>query len=151
MANDYILLVDDNPRDVELTLAAFSRLSLDINIEVVNDGDQAIDFLYRRKKYADRQQGWPLLVLLDLKMPKVNGLEVLRQIKSDPDLLSIPFVVLSSSEQDRDIYESYGYGANAYVVKPIDFAEFTQTIKTIFNFWKNVSESAKPKSSFLND
>lgn len=150
MPRKYILLVDDNPRDVELTLAAISRLSLDIDIEVVNDGDQALDYLYCRNNFADRQSGWPALVLLDLKMPKVHGLDVLRQIKSDPDLLSIPFVVLSSSEQDRDIFESYDYGANAYVVKPIDFSEFTQTIKTIFHFWMNVSESVKPKSSFFN-
>lgn len=149
MKKDYILLVDDNPRDVELTLAAISRLSLDIDIEIVNDGDQALDFLYCRKNYSDRHSGWPALVLLDLKMPKVNGLEVLKQIKSDPDLLSIPFVVLSSSEQDRDVYESYGYGANAYVVKPIDFGEFTQTIKTIFHFWLNISESVVPRSSTL--
>ena len=145
MKKNYILLVDDNPRDVELTRAAIARLDLDVEMVAVHDGDQALDYLYRRNEYANLEKGRPSLILLDLKMPKVNGLEVLNAVKKDPDLLSIPIVVLSSSEQDRDVYQSYGNGANAYVVKPIDFEEFTQTIKTIFTFWLDIIESVKPK------
>ena len=146
MPKKYILLVDDNPRDVELTRAAISKLELEIEIMVVNDGNQALDYLFRRNDYAGLEKSHPSLILLDLKMPKVNGLEVLRIVKSDPDLLTIPIIVLSSSEQDKDVHESYGYGANAYVVKPIDFSEFTETIKTILNFWLDIIESVKPKS-----
>lgn len=143
MVRDYILLVDDGPMEVELTLAAIARLSVDIDVKVVNDGAQALDFLYRRNAYANLDEIPPKLILLDLKMPKVNGLQVLQKVKSDPDLLSTPIIVLSSSEQDKDIRESYGYGANAYVVKPIVYEEFVKTIKTILHFWLNISQTAQ--------
>jgi two-component system, response regulator len=146
MAQKYILLVDDNPRDVELTRAAISKLDIEIEVVVVNDGDQALDYLFRRNDFEGLEKSQPALILLDLKMPKVNGMEVLRIAKSEPDLLTIPIIILSSSEQDIDVYQSYGYGANAYVVKPIDFIEFTESIRTIFYFWLDIIESVKPKS-----
>lgn len=135
-----ILLVEDDPRDVELTLTALEEHNLANKVVVVRDGTEALDYLYRRGKYADRPIGYPVVVLLDLKMPKVDGLEVLRQVKGDPVLKIIPIVVLTSSRQDRDIIESYDLGVNAYVVKPVAFDEFMSALKQVGLFWVLINE-----------
>ena len=135
-----ILLAEDNPNDVELTLAAFQENHLLNEVVVTRDGAQTLDFLYRRNSYADRVGGLPALVLLDLKMPKVDGLEVLRIVKSDPALKNIPVVVLTSSRQEQDLLSSYNLGVNAYVVKPVDFREFVDAVKTLGGFWAIVNE-----------
>jgi CheY-like chemotaxis protein len=135
-----ILLVEDDPRDVELTLTALEEYNLANKVVVVRDGTEALDYLHRRGKYADRPIGHPVVVLLDLKMPKVDGLEVLRQVKGDPVLKIIPIVVLTSSRQDRDIVESYDLGVNAYVVKPVAFDEFMSAIKQVGLFWVLINE-----------
>lgn len=130
-----ILLAEDNPFDVELTLSALDEHKLANEVIVVRDGGEALDYLYRRGLFADRDEGNPTVVLLDLKMPKVDGLEVLKQVKSDPDMKKIPVVVLTSSHEERDIVESYALGVNAYVVKPVDFHEFVDAIKELGLFW----------------
>jgi CheY-like chemotaxis protein len=130
-----ILLAEDNPNDVELTLMALAEHNLANEVIVAKDGEEALDYLYRRGQYALYQNGNPVVVLLDIKMPKVDGLEVLRQIKSDPALQTIPVVILTSSREDRDLVESYKLGVNAYVVKPVDFHEFVDAIREIGLFW----------------
>jgi CheY-like chemotaxis protein len=130
-----ILLVEDDPRDVELTLVALEEHNLANKVVVARDGAEALDYLYRRGAYGDRPVGHPLVILLDLKMPKVDGLEVLRQVKGDPVLKTIPVVVLTSSRQDRDIVESYSLGVNAYVVKPVAFDRFVEMIRQLGLFW----------------
>ena len=136
----HILLAEDDPRDVELTLAALGESNLVNQVVVVTDGEQALDYLYRRGAFASRTEENPILVLLDLKMPKVNGLEVLKIIKADEKLCSIPVVVLSSSREAPDVVESYQHGVNAYVVKPVDFNEFMQAVKQLGIFWAAVNE-----------
>jgi CheY-like chemotaxis protein len=131
----FILLAEDSPQDVEMTLAAFSEHKLLNEIFVVNDGEEALDFLYRRGRYAQRKPGDPVLVLLDLKMPKVDGLEVLRTIKGDDDLRLIPVVMLTSSREEQDIVRSYRLGINAYVVKPVDFHAFIEAVRQLGTFW----------------
>jgi CheY-like chemotaxis protein len=130
-----ILLAEDNPNDVELTLMALAEHNLANEVIVAQDGEEALDYLYRRGQYASYQNGNPVVVLLDIKMPKVDGLEVLRQIKSDPALQTIPVVILTSSREDKDLVESYKLGVNAYVVKPVDFHEFVDAIREIGLFW----------------
>jgi len=120
-----ILLVEDDPRDVELTLAALEEHNLANKVEVVHDGALALDYLYRRGKFGGRAGGNPILVLLDNKMPKISGLEVLKTIKGDEHLKIIPVVVLTSSRETPDLVEFYKHGVNAYVVKPVDFSEFS--------------------------
>ena len=135
-----ILLAEDNPKDVELTLAALDEHKLANEVVVVNDGAEALDYLYRRGKYAMRQEGNPAVVLLDIKMPKVDGLEVLKTIKADPNLMSIPTVILTSSREERDLARSYNQGVNAYVVKPVEFQEFIQAVSSLGVFWAVVNE-----------
>jgi CheY-like chemotaxis protein len=135
-----LLLVEDNPNDVELTLTALRDANLANEIAVVNDGQQALDYLYRRGKHTGRDARQPGVILLDLKMPKVDGHEVLRQIRSDPDLRLIPVVVLTSSKEEKDLYESYDNGANSYVVKPVDFEEFITAISKLGVFWALLNE-----------
>lgn len=135
-----ILLVEDDPRDVELTLAALDEHHLANQIEVVNNGAEALDYLYRRGKFNSRAAGNPILVLLDLKMPKVSGLEVLKTIKADALLKIIPVVVLSSSRETPDLVQCYQHGVNAYVVKPVDFGEFVDAVKQLGIFWAAVNE-----------
>jgi CheY-like chemotaxis protein len=130
-----ILLAEDNPNDVELTLSALAEHHLANEVVVARDGAEALDYLYRRGDFMSRDEGYPTVILLDLKMPKVDGLEVLKQIKSDPILRTIPVVVLTSSREERDIIESYQLGVNAYVVKPVDFHEFVDAIKELGLFW----------------
>jgi CheY-like chemotaxis protein len=135
-----ILLVEDDPQDVELTLAALEEHHLANQVEVVHDGAQALDFLYRRGEFQTRASGQPILVLLDLKMPKVNGLEVLKRLKADAHLKIIPVVVLSSSREPTDLVECYQCGANAYVVKPVDFGEFMKAVRHLGLFWAAINE-----------
>ena len=135
-----ILLAEDNPNDVELTLMALGEHNLANEVIVARDGEEALDYLYRRGPFAEYQSGNPVVVLLDIKMPKVDGLEVLRQIKSDPALQSIPVVILTSSREDKDLVESYKLGVNAYVVKPVDFHEFVNAIKELGIFWAVINE-----------
>ena len=135
-----ILLVEDDPRDVELTLAALEEHHLANKVAVVRDGEKALDYLYRRGEFKTRAGGNPILVLLDLKMPKVNGLEVLKIIKADEQLKIIPVVVLTSSRETQDVVGCYQHGVNAYVVKPVDFAEFMKAVKQLGVFWAAVNE-----------
>jgi CheY-like chemotaxis protein len=136
-----ILLAEDSANDIELTLAALSEHRLANQIDVVRDGADALDYLYRRGAYANRTGGHPAVVLLDLKMPKVNGLEVLRAIKSDPAMHSIPVVMLTSSREEGDLIRSYQLGVNAYVVKPVEFGEFMQAVRQLGAFWAVVKEA----------
>jgi CheY-like chemotaxis protein len=135
-----ILLVEDNPHDAELTLLMLSKCGLAIKVDRVCDGAEALDYLYRRAAYAGRIEPNPVVVLLDLKMPKVNGLEVLREIKSDQNLQSMPVVIFTSSREPRDLQECYRLGANGYVVKPVDGEQFTQAIKNLGAFWAATNE-----------
>jgi len=135
-----ILLVEDDPKDVELTLAALDEHHLANAVFVVHDGAEALDYLYHRGEYAARAPGNPVVVLLDNKMPKVNGLEVLKTIKADPQLKMIPVVVLTSSREAPDLIEFYKHGVNAYVVKPVDFGEFMKAVKQLGVFWAAVNE-----------
>lgn len=130
-----ILLAEDNPNDVELTLVALAENNLANEVIVTRDGEEVLDYLYSRGKYKMREPGNPAVVLLDLKMPKLDGLEVLKQVKSDPELKSVPIVILTSSREERDIVESYALGVNAYIVKPVDFHEFVDAIKELGLFW----------------
>ena len=130
-----ILLVEDNHNDVELTLRALAESHLANEVVVVRDGAEALDYLYQRGDYALRAHENPVLILLDIKMPKVDGLEVLRQLKQDEQLKLIPVVIMTSSREEQDVIESYRLGVNAYVVKPIDFPQFTEAIKTLGLFW----------------
>jgi two-component system, response regulator len=136
----YILMVDDSKNDVELAVRALSQYKLANEIITLPDGAEALDFLYRRGGFASRANGAPLVVLLDIKMPKVDGLEVLRAIKGDPNLQPIPVVMLTSSCEGPDVDECYRIGANAYVVKPVDFQQFSDAVKTIGRFWAVVNE-----------
>ena len=135
-----ILLAEDNENDVELTLNALQECRLSNEVEVVHDGAEALDYIYQRGKYAGRGDGLPCVVLLDLKMPRVDGLEVLRQIKSDPDLRHIPVVMLTSSREEKDLIMSYDLGVNAFVVKPVDFEQFLKAIRALGMFWAIVNE-----------
>jgi CheY-like chemotaxis protein len=135
-----ILMVEDDPKDVELTLTALEDYNLANEVIVARDGEQALDYLYHRGEFKTRTNGNPAVMLLDLKLPKVDGLEVLRQIKSDKDLALIPVVVLTSSKEEKDMVASYKLGVNAYVVKPVDFHEFVNAIKELGVFWAVINE-----------
>jgi len=135
-----ILLVEDDPKDVELTLAALAQHNLANKVEVVRDGEEALDYLFRRGKFATRPDGNPVVVLLDLKMPKVNGLEVLHRIKTDEKLKTIPVVALTSSRESPDVRRCYDYGVNAYVVKPVGFPDFINAVKQLGIFWAVVNQ-----------
>lgn len=135
-----ILLAEDNANDLELTLAALQQNRLANEVVIVRDGAEALDYLYRRGQYADRPGGHPVLLLLDLKMPKIDGLEVLKQIKSDAALRTMPVVMLTSSREESDIVRSYHLGVNAYVVKPVDFTEFMAAVRQLGAFWAVINE-----------
>ena len=135
-----ILLVDDSPRDTELALDALATYHLANEVLTLRDGAEALDYLYRRGGFAGRASDQPAVVLLDLKMPKVDGLEVLRQMKSDPELKLIPVVVMTSSREEQDVVQSYQLGVNAYVVKPVGFHEFVDAVKQVGAFWAVVNE-----------
>jgi len=135
-----ILLAEDNVEDVELTLEALGQIKLANEVVVVGDGAEALDYLLSRGRHAGRPGGNPAVVLLDLKMPKVDGLEVLRQVKSDESLKKIPVVVMTSSREESDLVRSYSLGVNAYVVKPVDFGQFVESVKQVGLFWALVNE-----------
>ena len=135
-----ILLVEDNLNDIELTLAALKQNHLVNEIVVARHGGEALDYLYRRADFQDRPNENPIVVFLDLKMPKVDGLEVLRQMKRDAMLKVIPIVMLTSSREEADLIESYQLGVNAYVVKPVDFQQFSDAIKQLGMFWAVLNE-----------
>jgi CheY-like chemotaxis protein len=135
-----ILLAEDNPNDIELTLAALQECRLANEVEVVQDGAEALDYMYRREKYCGRAPELPCVILLDLKMPRVDGLEVLRQIKSDPQFRRVPIVMLTSSREEQDLIRSYDLGVNAFVVKPVDFTQFVEAIRHLGVFWVIVNE-----------
>lgn len=135
-----ILLAEDNPNDVELTLTALHSLNLANEIVVVNDGAQALDFLQRRNTFSSRPAVAPAVILLDLKMPRVDGLEALQRIRADPALRMLPIVILTSSREESDLVKGYELGANAYVVKPVDFDQFISAISQLGVFWGVINE-----------
>ena len=135
-----ILLAEDSAADVELTLEALGQHHLANEVVVVRDGAEALDYLFRRGPYTGRPDGNPAVVLLDLKMPKVDGLQVLRQVKADETLRAVPIVMLTSSREEQDLVESYRLGVNAYVVKPVDFGRFVDAVKQVGMFWAVVNE-----------
>ena len=141
-----ILLVEDDPNDVELTLSALAENGLANEVLVARDGEEALDYLYRREAYASREEGNPIVVLLDLKLPKVDGMEVLKRVKADPHLKSIPVVVLTSSREEQDLVKCYNSGTNAYVVKPVDFHEFVEAVRELGLFWTVVNHPPPPRS-----
>jgi len=138
-------MVEDDPKDVELTMTALEEYNLANEVIVTRDGEEALDYLYCRGNYAARSSDNPAVMLLDLKLPKVDGLEVLRRVKSDESLRMIPVVVLTSSREEKDVVASYKLGVNAYVVKPVDFHEFVNAIKELGVFWA-VINAAPPGS-----
>ena len=135
-----ILLAEDNPNDVELTLTALRECHLANVVEVVNDGVEALDYIYRRGNHGNRDPELPAVMLLDLKMPRVDGLEVLRQIKADHYMRRLPVVMLTSSREEHDLIRSYDLGVNAFVVKPVDFQQFVEAIRNLGVFWAIVNE-----------
>ena len=135
-----ILLAEDNDHDVELTMAALEEHNLANEVVVARDGAEALDYLYNRGKFAGHANGFPVVVLLDLKMPKVDGLEVLRTMRSDPYLKHIPVVMVTSSREEQDLIRSYQLGVNAYVVKPVDFQKFVESVRQVGFFWAIVNE-----------
>jgi DNA-binding response OmpR family regulator len=135
-----ILLVEDDPKDTELTMAALEEYNLSNEVVVASDGEEALDYLYYRGKFQRRSGENPAVMLLDLKLPKIDGFEVLQRVKADEKLKMIPVVVLTSSREERDMVESYKLGVNAYVVKPVDFHEFVNAIKELGVFWAIINE-----------
>jgi CheY-like chemotaxis protein len=135
-----ILMVEDDPRDVELTLTALEDYNLTNEVVVARDGEEALDYLYCRGSFKMRTNENPAVLLLDLKLPKIDGLEVLQTVKGDDNLKMIPVVVLTSSREEKDMVQSYKLGVNAYVVKPVDFHEFVNAIKELGVFWAVINE-----------
>jgi CheY-like chemotaxis protein len=135
-----ILLVEDSPNDVELTLGALAENHLANEVVVARDGEEALDYLYRRGIFKLRAEGHPAVVLLDLKLPRVDGLEVLKQLKAEAALQAIPVVMLTSSREEQDLVRSYKLGVNAYVVKPVDFQEFVLALRELGLFWAVINQ-----------
>jgi CheY-like chemotaxis protein len=143
-----ILLVEDNPKDLELTLEALERSRLANDVVIARDGVEALDYLYSRGEYANRPPGHPAVVLLDLKLPRVDGLQVLEQVKKDDDLRSIPVVMLTASREELDLVRSYKLGVNAYVVKPVGFKEFLDAVRDLGVFWAVLNEPPPGVTNF---
>lgn len=135
-----ILLIEDNPKDLELTLLALEKSNLANEVVTLRDGAEALDYLFRRGSYAQRSPGNPTVVLLDLKLPKVDGIQVLQQIKADASLQAVPVVMLTTSREEKDLVHSYQLGVNAYVVKPVAFKEFISAIQELGVFWAVLNE-----------
>jgi CheY-like chemotaxis protein len=135
-----ILLVEDNPKDAELALNALAEYHLANRVLHLRDGTEALDYLYRRGRFAGNADGMPAVILLDLKMPKVDGMEVLRQVKSDPRLKIIPVIIMTSSREEQDLERCYKLGANSYVVKPVKFHEFVEAVKQLGVYWAVLNE-----------
>ncbi len=139
-----ILIVEDNPQDAELTIRALKKMDLSSHILVAEDGEEALDIIFSRGIYKVRQLlKPPKVIFLDLKLPKISGLEILKEIKTNPDTKIIPVVVLTSSREDVDIKAAYGYGANGYVVKPVEFEEFSNSMIQTGTFWLTINETPK--------
>jgi len=141
-----ILIVDDSPKDVELAIEALSEKNLANEVDVAEDGEEALDYLYKRGKFASRNNGNPGVILLDIKMPKMNGIEVLKHIRATPDFMYIPVIMVTSSGEEKDLVESYKLGANSYVVKPVDIVQFIEAIKTLGQYWFVINQPM-PKHS----
>ena len=140
-----ILLVEDNPNDVKLAMHAFKAHHIANHVQVVRDGAEALEFIFCTDRYADRKiENGPKMILLDLKLPLVDGIEVLRKTKADPRTRSIPVVVMTSSREDRDIVESYKLGVNSYIVKPVDFGQFTDAVKQLGYYWLLLNQAPVP-------
>lgn len=135
-----ILLVEDNPNDMELTLSALGDYNLANKVDSVGDGVEALDYLNCRGQFSNRPMDTPVFILLDLKLPRMNGLELIKAIRADTRFMLIPIVILTSSREDRDILEAYDLGANAYVVKPVDFNDFSKVVKEVGKFWAIINE-----------
>jgi two-component system, response regulator len=136
-----ILLVEDNPADVELTLRALKKNNIANRVEVAGDGEEALDFIFARGKYSERRiESLPKLILLDLKLPKIGGLEVLKEIKGNPRTRVIPVVILTSSKEEKDIVESYSLGVNSYIVKPVDFSKFVDSVRDLGMYWLLINQ-----------
>jgi CheY-like chemotaxis protein len=135
-----ILLVEDDPNDVELTLTALKEFNLANDVDVVSDGAEALDFLFKRGPFSGRTNGNPVVILLDLKLPKISGLEVLKQVRESESLKMIPVVILTSSREEKDLNDGYSLGTNAYVVKPVEFQQFLEAIKQLGAFWALINE-----------
>jgi CheY-like chemotaxis protein len=136
-----ILLVEDNPADVELTLRALKKNNIANRVEVAGDGEEALDFLFARGKYSERRVvSLPKLILLDLKLPKIGGLEVLKEVKANPITKMIPVVILTSSKEERDIIDSYSLGVNSYIVKPVDFSKFVDSVRDLGMYWLLINQ-----------
>ena len=134
-----ILIVDDSPKDVMLVISALAEKNLANEVDVAEDGIEALDYLYKRGKFAD-VKGRPAVILLDIKMPRMNGIEVLRHIRADPEFRLMPVVMVTSSAEERDLVESYKLGANSYVVKPVDIIQFIDAIKTLGQYWAVINQ-----------
>jgi two-component system response regulator len=148
MSGKFILLVEDNRDDIELTQLALSRQGIDAEVVVARSGVQALDFLFARGKYAGRDPSrMPVVVLLDLKLPKVGGLEVLKQIREDPRTRLLPVVVLTSSIEEKDLMQSYGLGANSYIRKPVDFSQFKEAASQVGVYWLLLNQTPPPTGS----
>ena len=143
-----ILLAEDNPKDVELTLEALAEHNLANNVIVVRDGVETMDYLRCQGKHKQRKPGLPAVLLLDIKMPRMDGIEVLRAVRNDPGLKILPVVILTSSREEQDLIKSYELGVNAYVVKPVDFKDFIRAVKEIGVFWAIINEL--PPESMLS-
>ena len=139
-----ILIAEDNPKDIELTMAALADHNLVNHVTVVRDGVEAMEYLRREGAYKERPPGLPAVVLLDIQMPRMDGLEVLRAIRADPALKMLPVVILSSSREEQDVMRSYELGINAYVVKPVKFSEFIEAVKQVGAFWAILNEPPLP-------
>jgi len=135
-----ILIVDDSPKDVELTIAALSEKNLANNVVVAEDGVEALDYLYKRGKFAGYGNGNPAVILLDIKMPRMNGIEVLKYIRSNPEFKFIPVIMVTSSAEEKDLVESYKLGVNSYVVKPVDIVQFIDAIKVLGQYWAVINQ-----------
>ncbi len=144
MAQREVLLVEDNPNDVELTFYALRKGKLENHVEVVHDGAEALEYVFRKASGSVHPgEDLPALILLDINLPKVDGIDVLRKIKSDETTRTIPVVMLTSSGEERDILESYGFGANSYVVKPVEFERFAEAVEQIGRYWLLLDERAR--------
>ncbi|MEI7491269.1 MAG: response regulator [Bacteroidota bacterium] len=134
-----ILIVDDSPKDVELTISALSEKNLANEVIVAEDGVEALDYLYKRGKFSN-EDGFPAVILLDIKMPRMNGIEVLKHIRSDPKFKLIPVIMVTSSREEKDLVESYKLGANSYVVKPVSIVQFIDALKTLGQYWAVINQ-----------
>lgn len=134
-----ILIVDDSPNDVELTISALKEANLANEVVVAEDGEEALDYLYKRGKFKETT-GYPAVILMDIKMPKMNGIEALKHIRTDPKLKTIPVIMVTSSHEERDLVESYKLGANSFVVKPVDVVQFIEAIKILGQYWVVINQ-----------